>query len=212
MPQQFDPAIPPNVIKQLLGPDGIHPSQWNEELRDLLSPSISARPLHLPESGRIKTVKNKEYVYFLAFDRNGSDPRHERVEQLRAAGWDYATTDDVEMYSADNVKQKNEIRSGDRRLMKIPMQRWKEIRKAQNLAALEQINPRRPNAGPMGIGNMTPGMKHYLGDDEAIRASANVSDTPESRDAAREKGVSEAEIIAGMSRGNASIARIPKEK
>jgi hypothetical protein len=197
MTQQIDPAVPPNVVKQVMGPDGIHPSQWSEELRDLFNPSISARPLHLPESGRIKTVKNKEYVYYLAFDRNGSNARHERVEQLRAAGWEYATTDDVEMYSADNVKNKNEIRSGDRRLMKIPVQRWKEIRKAQNLAALDQINPRRPNSGPMSIESMTPGMAHYAADDADIRAHARVSDPTE-------------ELRTGEIRGNAAVARIPK--
>lgn len=197
MRQQVDPAVPPNVVKQIMGPDGIHPSQWSEELRDLFSPSISARPLHLPESGRIKTIKNKEFQYFLAFDRCGSDARHERVEQLRAAGWEYATTDDVEMFSADNVKQKNEIRSGDRRLMKIPMQRWREIRKAQNLAALDQINPRRPNAGPMSVASMTPGMTTYAGDDESIRNSARVSDPTE-------------ELATGNIRGNAAVARIKK--
>jgi hypothetical protein len=201
MPQQIDPAVPQNVVKQILATDGtgIHPSLWNDELKDLFNPSISARPLHLPESGRIKTVKNKEYMYFLAFDRCGSNARHERVEQLRAAGWEYATTDDVEMYSADNVKQKNEIRSGDRRLMKIPMQRWREIRKAQNLAALDQINPRRANAGPMSVESMTPGMASYTGDDESIRANARVSDPNE-------------ELRTGQITGNAAIARIPKEK
>jgi hypothetical protein len=201
MPQQIDPAVPQNVVKQILATDGtgIHPSLWNDELKDLFNPSISARPLHLPESGRIKTVKNKEYMYFLAFDRCGSNARHERVEQLRAAGWEYATTDDVEMYSADNVKQKNEIRSGDRRLMKIPMQRWREIRKAQNLAALDQINPRRANAGPMSVESMTPGMASYAADDESIRASARVSDPNE-------------ELRTGQITGNAAIARIPKEK
>jgi hypothetical protein len=199
MPQQIDPAVPSNVVKQILGPDGIHPSQWSDELRDLLNPSISARPLHIPESGRVKTVKNKEYHYYLAYDRNGSDPRHERVEQLRGAGWDYATTDDVEMFSAENVKQKNEIRSGDRRLMKIPVQRWREIRKAQNLAALDQINPRRASSGPMSVASMTPGMASYTGDDERIRAGAIVSDPTE-------------EIRTGQVTGNAAIARIPKEK
>jgi len=195
MRPQIDPAVPPNVIKQITGPDGIPPSQWSEELRDLFNPSISARPLHLPESGRIKTIKNKEFQYFLAFDRCGSNARHERVEQLRAAGWEYATTDDVEMYSADNVKQKNEIRSGDRRLMKIPMQRWREIRKAQNLAALDQINPRRANAGPMSVASMTPGMETYAGDDESIRNSARVSDPTE-------------ELTTGNIKGNAAVARV----
>jgi hypothetical protein len=195
MAQQIDPAVPPNVVKQIMGPDGIHPSQWSEELRDLFNPSISARPLHLPESGRIKTIKNKEYQYFLAFDRCGSDARHERVEQLRAAGWEYATTDDVEMFSADNVKQKNEIRSGDRRLMKIPMQRWREIRKAQNLAALDQINPRRASSGPMSVESMTPGMAHYATDDASVRAGAVVSDPTE-------------ELRTGEIKGNAAVARI----
>jgi hypothetical protein len=195
MAQQIDPAVPPNVVKQIMGPDGIHPSQWSEELRDLFNPSISARPLHLPESGRIKTIKNKEYQYFLAFDRCGSDARHERVEQLRAAGWEYATTDDVEMFSADNVKQKNEIRSGDRRLMKIPMQRWREIRKSQNLAALDQINPRRASSGPMSVESMTPGMAHYATDDASVRAGAVVSDPTE-------------ELRTGEIKGNAAVARI----
>jgi hypothetical protein len=196
---QFDPAVPPNALKQILGPDGIPPSQWNEELRDLLSPSIAARPLHLPESGRIKTVKNKQYVYFLAFDRCGTNPSHERVENLRGAGWDYATTDDVEMHCADNVKQKNEIRSGDRRLMKIPVQRWKEIRKAQNLAALDLINPRRQDAGPMGIANMSPELNTQVVDADEMRSRAVVSDAAQ-------------ELLTGEIRGNASVARISKEK
>jgi hypothetical protein len=186
-------------IAQLMGPDGIPPSAMNDELRDLMNPSISARPLHLPESGRIKTVKNNQFVYFLAFDRCGSNARHERVEQLRAAGWDYATTEDVEMFSADNVKQKNEIRSGDRRLMKIPKQRWQEIRKAQNLAALQQINPTRPNSGPMALGNMTPGIANYYGDDAAIRSDSRVSNAAQDVQ----------EILAGgKAAGNASVARV----
>jgi hypothetical protein len=186
-------------IAQLMGPDGIPPSAMNDELRDLMNPSISARPLHLPESGRIKTVKNNQFVYFLAFDRCGSNARHERVEQLRAAGWDYATTEDVEMFSADNVKQKNEIRSGDRRLMKIPKQRWQEIRKAQNLAALQQINPTRPNSGPMALGNMTPGLANYYGDDATIRSEARVSNAAQDVQ----------EILAGgKAAGNASVARV----
>jgi len=203
MPDQ-DPQIALS-ISQLIGPDGIPPTAMNDELRDLMNPSISARPLHLPESGRIKTVLNSEFVYYLAFDRCGSNPKHERVEQLRAAGWDYATTKDVEMFSADNVKGRgkdgfsNEIRSGDRRLMKIPKWRWQEIRKAQNLAALQQINPTRPNAGPMALGNMTPGMAHHYADDAAVRAGARVSDA----------ATDLAEIVAGgQASGNASVAHV----
>lgn len=196
MPDQDGVAL---SIAQLMGPDGIPPTAMNDELRDLMNPSISARPLHLPESGRIKTIKNNQFVYFLAFDRCGSNARHERVEQLRAAGWDYATTEDVEMFSADNVKQKNEIRSGDRRLMKIPKQRWAEIRKAQNLAALQQINPGRPNSGPMGLGNMTPGMAHSYASDADVRNGARVSDAVDDILAIRD---------GGKASGNASVAQV----
>jgi hypothetical protein len=198
MAHQIDPAVPPNVVKQVLGPDGIPRSQWSSELEDLFNPSISARPLHLPESGRIKTKKNKEYEYFLARDICGTNPNHQRVEQLRAAGWEYATTDDVEMYSKADVKQQNEIRSGDRRLMKIPIQRWKEIRKAQNLAALDMINPRRQSTGPMGLGNMSPELNTQMVDGDEMRLRAVVSDAAE-------------ELRTGERKGNASVARIPKE-
>lgn len=186
-------------IAQLMGPDGIPPTAMNDELRDLMNPSISARPLHLPESGRIKTVLNSEFVYFLAFDRCGSNARHDRVEQLRAAGWQFATTKDVEMYSKDNVKSPVEIRSGDRRLMKISKQRWAEMRKAQNFAALQQINPGRPNSGPMGLGNMTPGMAHSYADDAAVRAGARVSNAVDDVAAILE---------GGRASGNASVAHV----
>jgi hypothetical protein len=171
---QFDPSIPSSVVKQVIADHGNVPSNWNDELQDLLSPSISARPLHLPESTRIKEKKNKEFHYHWAFDRCGSDPRHDRVERLRGAGWDYAGTADVEMCSSDTIKNKNEIRIGDLRLMKIPLMRWREIRKAQNLAALEQISPRRAGSGPMSLESMTPGMNHYMGDDAEIRAGAQI--------------------------------------
>jgi hypothetical protein len=195
-------------VKELMGPDGIPASAMNEELRDLLNPSISARPLHLPESTRIKETKNKEYHYHWAYDRCGSDPRHDRVERLRGAGWDYATTADVEMFSSDTVKQRNEIRIGDLRLMKVPLMRWREIRKAQNITALDQINPRRANAGPMSLASMTPGMTHYVGDEAAIRAAARGVDTPESREAMREAGATPEQVIASMASGNASVARV----
>jgi hypothetical protein len=200
---RFDPAVPPNVIKQITGQDGIPESQWNEELRDLLSPSIEARPLHLPESGRIKTVHNKQFVYYLARDIGGSNPNHDRVEQLRGQGFEFATTDDVEMYSAADVKTKNEIRSGDRRLMKCPVQRWKEIRKAQNLAALEMINPRRASRGPMGVATNTPGMRTDIVDAESAGLpGAIVSDAAQDIRDLR---------AGGRASGNASVARIQEK-
>jgi hypothetical protein len=194
-----DPLIQ-SRIAQVLGAEGVPASAQNDEYRALINPSITARPLHIPESGSIKTIKNKEFKYFLAFDRCGSNPKHERVEALRATGeWDYATTDDVEMRSANDVKGKNEIRSGDRRLMKIPMQRWLEMRKDQMTRSLDMINPSRANAGPMGLGNMTPGMTHAYVDDASVRASARVSNASEDV---------EAIIAGGKAAGNASVAHV----
>jgi hypothetical protein len=204
-------------VREILGPDGIQPSAMNDELRDLINPSIEARPLHLPESTRIREFKNKEYHYHWAFDRCGSNPKHERVEKLRGAGWDFATTKDVEMFSADTVKGKNkdgfsnEIRIGDLRLMKLPEMRWREIRKAQNLAALDQINPRRANKGPMSLESMTPGMKHYHVDDETIRAAAKNIDTPAMRDALKKQGATPEDLILAMASGNASVARVQQD-
>jgi len=89
----------------------------------------------------------------------------------------------------------NEIRSGDRRLMKIPVMRWKEMRKAQNLQAIQQTYPqgRGQDGTPMGLSNMTPGVRTYLSDEpiESIRARAVVGD-------------------ATKSEGNASVARVQK--
>jgi hypothetical protein len=201
-------------VREILGPDGIQPSAMNDELRDLINPSIEARPLHLPESTRVREFKNKEMHYHWAFDRCGSNPKHDRVEKLRGAGWEFATTDDVEMFSADTVKGRNkngfsnEIRIGDLRLMKVPELRWRQIRKAQNIAALDQINPRRANKGPMSLESMTPGMKHYHVDEETIRAAAKNADTPETREALRRAGKSPEEVLAAMALGNASVARV----
>ena len=95
--------------------------------------------------------------------------------------------------------------------MKVPEMRWREIRKAQNLAALDQINPRRANRGPMSLESMTPGMKHYHADDETIRAAAKNIDTPEMREALRKKGATTEDIVVAMASGNASVARVQQQ-
>lgn len=196
---EIDPNIPSSFIKTLR--DSEVSVNASEELQDLLNPSISARQMSPPISGTIKKRLNREYEYFWARDRNGQDPDHSRVEQLRGDGWEYATTKDVQMATEDTVKGKdkdgfsNEIRSGDRRLMKIPVMRWKEMRKAQNLQAIQQTYPqgRGQDGTPMGLSNMTPGVRTYLSDEpiESIRARAVVGD-------------------ATKGEGNASVARVQK--
>jgi hypothetical protein len=195
----FDPNVPSAFLKNLR--DSETSPNASEELQDLLNPSIAARQMSPPISGQIRKRLNREYEYFWARDRNGQDPDHSRVEQLRADGWEYATTKDVQMFTEDTVRGRdkegfsNEIRSGDRRLMKIPMMRWKEMRKAQNLQAIQQTYPqgRGADGTPMGVGNMTPGVRTYLSEEsvEQIRSRAVVGD-------------------ATKGEGNASVARVQK--
>jgi hypothetical protein len=176
----FDPSVPQSFIKGLR--DSETSINASDELKDLLNPSISARQMSPPISGTIKKRLNREYEYFWARDRNGQDANHERVEQLRGDGWEYATTKDVQMSTEDTVKGRdkegfsNEIRSGDRRLMKIPIMRWREMRKAQLLEAIGQTHPvgRGGEGSPMGVGNTLPGVRTYLSEEtvEQIRGRA----------------------------------------
>lgn len=141
----------------------------NEEADALLNPSISAKPLHVPMAGQIAKRLNTEVEFFWAFDRNGQSPFHTRVEQLRAVGFEYATTKDAEMAVADTVQSETEIRNGDRRLMKVSKRRWLEIRKSQQLASILAMNPKGKVQGEdgtvMGTANLIPGIKTTVQDE-----------------------------------------------
>lgn len=163
-------------MKQFVEEHGRDISKWPMELQDLLNPTIEARQLNPPLSGSIEKRLNKEFEYFWAKDVCGQTPDHSRVEDLRYMGWDYATTADVKMCSDDTVRGKNkegfsnEIRSGDRRLMKIPMQRWREMRKAQNMTAMQMAYPQPfDTAGrPMTLEDFTPGINTYFADQAQV--------------------------------------------
>lgn len=190
--QQFREAAPSYRVGQ------------NEETDALFNPSITAKPLHVPIAGQILKRLNGDMEFFWAFDRNGQNPNHERVERLRAVGFDYATTKDVQMAVAEVVKGKNhegfsnEIRNGDLRLMKVPKRRWLEIRKSQQLQAIMMMNPRGKVMGDdrtvMGVGSLVPGVRTTVTDEpiEDIRSRAVVSDAT-------------ADLRDGQVRGNASV-------
>jgi len=205
-PMQVDATLPKQTVQKLIEDHGADPERWNEELQALVNPSIQAKPSHLPMSGLIKEHKHKEFTYFWAFDRCGANPNHERVEQLRSDGWTFASTDDVVMMSDDAVKGRNdknfsdEIRSGDRRLMKISKQRWLEIRKAQLLQAMQLANPRGlagEDRAVMGTNNLIRGVRTEVSDEtvEAIRARAVITDASQ-------------ELATGQLKGNASAVRV----
>lgn len=176
-------AIPKALMQQLFEDHGKNIGAWPEELRDLVDSSITARSISPPISGKVERILNTDFHYHWAEDRNGQNPFHERTESLRYAGWDYATTDDVQMCSEDTVcgrndkvKSKdgkgfsNEIRSGDRRLMKLPMRKWRENRKAQLLAAYQLAYPQPfgSDGKPMTAANLIPGLHNEMLDDAAI--------------------------------------------
>lgn len=175
--------LPKQLQRQILEDYGKDPNAWPEELRDLIDASITARSISPPISGKVQEILNTDYHYHWAEDRNGQTPFHDRVEGLRYAGWDYATTDDVKMATDDTVvgrdeKRKskdgkgfsNEIRSGDRRLMKIPMRKWRESRKAQNIAAYQLAYPQpfTMDGKPLMGQNLIPGFHSEMMDPAAI--------------------------------------------
>lgn len=173
-----DPQVPQSFTRNFLDSNPGYRPGVNEEVDALFNPSISAKPLHVPMAGQIRKRLNSEMEFYWAFDRNGQNPYHERCERLRAVGFEYATTKDVDMYVADTIKGESEIRNGDLRLMKVPKMRWLEIRKSQMLQAIMMMNPKGKVMGEngtiMGAQELVPGVKTTLSDEsvESIRSRA----------------------------------------
>ena len=196
----IDPTLPKSFVQGFYeGNPGYRPGQ-NEEVDALFNPSVSAKPLHVPMAGQIRKRINSEMEFFWAFDRLGQNPYHERVEQLRSVGFDYATTNDVEMAVESTVVGKNdkgfssEIRNGDRRLMKVKKARWLEIRKSHLLQAIMMTNPRGKVMGEdrsvMSVQNLIPGVKTTVTDspDGVLSTSAVTSDAAEDMKSVMEGG------------------------
>jgi hypothetical protein len=179
----IDPTLPKSFTRNFLESNPGYRIGQNEETDALFNPSITAKPLHVPIAGQIKKRLVSEFEFYWAFDRNGQNPYHQRVEQLRAVGFDYATTKDVEMYVADTIKGENEIRNGDLRLMKVKKQRWLEIRKSHMLQAIMMANPRGKVMGEdgtvMGVDNLIPGVKTTVSETGQLTAAAVASDAKE---------------------------------
>jgi hypothetical protein len=166
-------VIPAKLLNQLREELGPNPDQWPQELRDIFDTSIVARALNAPISGLIRTKKNTSMHYHWAKDLGGINANHERVEELRALGWEYATTEDVEMFNDFTVKNRrnnkpdgfsNEIRNGDLRMMKIPMVLWRQKRKFEVVSAFQMAYPQAygVTGKPMSAENLVPGLKNYM--------------------------------------------------
>jgi hypothetical protein len=144
--------VPAKIMENIVEGNGNDPSKWNQELRDLFDTTIEPELVSSPISGKVDKFLNTDFHYYWAFDRA---ERHERVEELRFAGWDFATTNDVKMCAESSVVGRkrdkeskdggegfsDEIRSGDRRLMKLPMNIWRKNKKAQLIAGFQATAP-----------------------------------------------------------------------
>lgn len=168
MPEKTDSQVPESVLKQVYENFGSNQANWPEDLKALLSPSIIARPLHMPSMMAIKLRKNTDYEYFAARDKEGANPNHERVGQLRGMGFDYATTDDVEMENESSVKSKSEIRSGDLVLMKVPRSIWYGIRKQQQLDAIRLTKRADPARSVLMSTAHVPGVRSELAGEQDL--------------------------------------------
>lgn len=180
--------ISKTLMKHLVEEHGKNIKAWPSELQDLIDPSISAVSVSPPISGKVEKFINTNYHYHWAYDLEGQTPNHDRVESMRWAGWEFATTDDVKMCSESAVVGRksgkeskdggkgwsDNIRSGDRRMMKLPMHLWRQTKKAQNMAAYQMAYPQpfaeaSPGVGkPMSAETFIPGFKSEMMDDEQI--------------------------------------------
>jgi len=163
-------VIPPKLLKELRENLGSDPNQWPQELQDIFDTNIVARPMDAPHSLRVKFFKNPNFAYKWIEDRSGLNPDHTRVESLRAVGWDFATTEDVEMANDFTVKNRkngkpdgfsNEIRNGDLRMMKLPMLLHRQKRKAENVSAYQMAYPTAysTTGRAMRAEDLVPGIK-----------------------------------------------------
>jgi hypothetical protein len=167
----LDPQVPESVVRRVRE-EQPRSEQWSDDLKALLTPSIEARSLSLEGTLNISKRLNTEVEYFWARDRNGMNPNHQRVGQLREAGFDFATSDseckhekdckcDVIMRNSSVVMGKSEIRCGDLVLMKVDKRIWMGIRKQQQLDSLNQTSSRsaRGDRNLMTTMNALPGVK-----------------------------------------------------
>lgn len=162
-----DPTIPKSFVNDFIEAHPTYRPGRDEVVDALFNPSIEAKPMYAPTALRIKEKKNTEVRYKWAFDRNGQNPNHTRVEQLRSDGWDFATTDDVVMSVESTVLGPTEIRNGDLRLMKIPVKRFLEIEKSRLIQAIHMTRPQRMTSrdGEQVMStSMVPGVKSEIAD------------------------------------------------
>ena len=149
-----DQQVPKRVLREI-NENQPHREAWSEDLEILLDPKIQARPLALPGLGAIK-IRNTDMSYYYCRLSNGSRPDTARYMQLRTMGFENATpwnekdkTGDVEVLVGE--ANKDEIRSGDRILLKCPKMIFAAYKKQHMLDSLRSTAQR--GVSKQGDGN-----------------------------------------------------------
>jgi len=158
------------VLEGIIADHGKDAKKWPQALQDLFDPTVPALSLAPPQAGRVKTHKNPNVHCHWAKDLCGEHADHSRVEGLKAVGWDFATTADVDMANEFVVKNRNgkgfsnEIRNGDLRLMKVPMMLWRQHEKAHLINSYQMTYPQAygVTGKAMKAQDVAPGLRNEI--------------------------------------------------
>jgi hypothetical protein len=121
-----------------------HPNraQWPKELAILFDDTIQARPLNLPGVGQVN-IKNTEFCYHWVRRPMGPNPDLTRYMQLKTAGFQNATLEDVDPLVSSVNADSTEITCGqDLILMKAKPDVYYGAIKAHQQRAINMTNPR----------------------------------------------------------------------
>jgi hypothetical protein len=158
----------PASWQQRLREEQPDPSKWNKELQVLFDDSIEARPLNLPSSSKVK-LKDSSYVIYRVRRKNGPNPDSTRFMELRAAGYEPVTLDDLENpedLTAHVNADETEITEGvDLVWMKAKKEIHYGAMKAHQLKSLAMTSPQRGTAQEsiMRSVPLSPGDQQALG-------------------------------------------------
>jgi hypothetical protein len=169
-------SVSDSVRDQITENHGNDPRRWPKELAILFDDTIQARPLNLPGVGQIN-IKNKEMCYHWVRRPMGPNPDLTRYMQLKTAGFQNATLEDVDPLVSSVNADSTEITCGqDLILMKAPPAIYYGAIKAHQQRAINMTNPRTTE----GRERMMKSMGY--GDQAALNATRTNLMSPDEQD------------------------------
>lgn len=198
---KIDPQIPKRVLEGVLS-EQPNRANWSEDLDILLDPNITARSIALPSVGAV-VIKNHDFKYHWCRLKMGPNADTSRYMQLKALGFQNATTEDVEVVNADIVEGKTEIRSGDRILVKAPPEIYNGLKKQYMLDAIRQTS----RAATGQYQDVQPGMR--MSQQDRVMRTGDFAPTEAVNLATGERtgNLDLASMMARSNPGNTSVAK-----